>query len=102
ILHVARPVASLAVDDDLVSAPARERIRDGRVRSEIFALMVEDDESESGSEAKTAAAARQIAGQHAEQGRLAGAVGPDETDPVAAQNAHGEIRYHGRAAERFI
>ena len=56
-------------------------------RIEGFAALVEGHLSEVGAEPHLAGIGRQRAGQQIEQCRLAGAVGADDADPVAAQDA---------------
>ena len=56
-----------------------------------LALLVDNDAGERFGERDLAAVGRDLAGQQPEQGRLAGAVGPDQADAVAALDAQGEV-----------
>ncbi len=91
VLHVARDVARLAVDDDLVAASARQRVRDRPVRIEFVAALVQSHNFEIGAVADGAAVGEDLAGEQLDQCRLAGSVRADDTEAVAAHDAEIEI-----------
>ena len=93
-------MARLAADADLVGAAAGQRIAQRRRRVEAFAALVERHHLERDAELHRAGIGRQHAGQQVDQRRLAGAVGADDADPVAARDAQRQILDHDRRRQR--
>ena len=84
ILHVADDVPRLAADDHAVATAPRKGVGDRRLRIEAFPALVEGGDLEIGAELDAAAVGLECAGEEIDQRRLAGAVGADQRDPVAA------------------
>ena len=81
----------LAADHDMVAAAAGQRLGQGRLGIETFAMLVERRHLDVGAKADTAAVRCAAAGQHLDQRGLAGAVRADDADAVAALDADGEV-----------
>src|SRR5690606_15196842 len=101
ILHVARDVAGLAVDDDLIAAAAGERVGQCPARIKLVALLVESDHLQVRSKPYGAAVRLKLARQHLQERRLAGAVGTDDADAVLTKDAGRQTVDNGNTAERF-
>ena len=76
-----------AGDLDIIAAAAGQRILQARLRIERGAILVEARHGEAGAVLHLAALRRERAGQQIDERRLARAIGADEAEPVAAQNA---------------
>src|SRR3954471_16201305 len=84
VLHVADDVLRLAANHDMVAAAAGQRLGQRRPRIETFTMLVERRHLDVGAEPYAAAVRRAAAGQHLDERGLAGAVGADDADAVAA------------------
>src|SRR5262249_25597203 len=85
----ARGHLELAYGEDVLSA--RDRLPGRFVVRERLARLVDDGELHGGTDEDLAAIGLLLAGDHAEERGLAGAVGPDHADDRARGNAEGEI-----------
>ena len=74
-------------------------VDDGALGIELLALLVEVGDLHVGAVRTVAAVGRQLAEQQPQQRRLAGAVGTDEPDAIAAHDAGGEVADDAAAAE---
>src|SRR5688572_32977612 len=83
---MARP----AVDDDGIAAGRRQRLPQGALEVEALPPLVEIDRLDADAEAHLAAVGRDLARQQLDQRGLAGAVGTEDADAVAAHDAGGE------------
>ena len=99
ILHVADDVARLPADEHRVAAPAGQRVAHRRIRIERLAALVERRHLQVDAERDLALVRRELAGQHLQQRRLAGAVRSDQPDAVAALDADREVAHDRRVAE---
>ena len=97
ILHIGDDVLLLAIDHKGLAAPVGQEMRQRLVGID-GPLLVERGDLQIGAEPHRPGVGRQRAGQHAEQRRLAGAVGADQPDPRAAGDAGREIVDHGEVA----
>ncbi len=91
----------LAAHHHRVAVPAGQRLGQRLRRIERLPPLVQRHLRQVGAEPHLARIGRQRAGQQVQQRRLAGAVGADDADPVAAQDAGGEVAHHHPVAERF-
>ena len=89
-------MAALAADRHSVAAAASKCLSQALFRVEGFAALIENYRGEIGAEPNLADIGHQRAGQKIEQCRLAGTVGADDADPVAAHDARRKIP-HDRA-----
>ena len=94
-------MARLAVDDHLVAAPVGQRVGERSGGIEAGALLVQRRRRQVGAETHGAGIGRERSGEQVEQRRLAGAVRPDDAEPVAAQDARREIGDDARLAIGF-
>ena len=99
ILHVADDVLGYPVDDQRVAAAGGERFLERRRRVEGAAALVQRRQFEVGAEPHAARIRLELAGQHADQGGLAGAIGSDNADAVAADHPGGKIPDDDAVAE---
>ena len=91
VLHVAHHVAFLAGDRHLVAIAAGQRVLQGARRVECRALLVQRHRQQVGAERDRAAIGLVAAGQQPQQRGLAGAVAPDDAQPVSAEHAQGQV-----------
>jgi hypothetical protein len=91
----------MAADRHGVAAAASKYLSQALFRVEGFAALIEDYLGEIGAEPDLADIGHQRAGQQIEQRRLAGSVGTDDPDPVAAHDARLKIPYHRPTAIGF-
>src|SRR5262249_41058586 len=75
-----------------------DAVEDGALGVELLAKLVEVGDLEPGAMPNGALVGCSLAEQEPEQGRLAGAVGPDQTDPVAPHDGGGQARHDGPGA----
>jgi hypothetical protein len=87
---------ALAGDRHRVSAAAGQCVAQALFRIESLTPLIEGHLREIGAEPHLAGIGHQCAGEQVEQSRLAGAVGADDADPVAAHDPGREIP-HDRA-----
>src|SRR5205814_1328242 len=83
---------AVAVDLDEVAA-GRDGVGEGRRVVERAAELVEVRDRDFRAATDGARVRLELAQDHLEQGRLAGSIGPDEADLVAAHDARGKIPY---------
>ena len=91
-------MAALAVDGNVVGTVG-EVVAHAAGLVERLAVLVEPGDLEPGAEPHPAPVRLELAQQQPDQGGLAGTVGADDADPVAAQDAGGEVADEGAAAE---
>ena len=101
ILHVADHVARLAADDNPFAVAAGQRVGQCHGRIQFGAALIQRHDGQIGAHLHVAFIGCQRAGQQSQQRGLAGAVRPDDSNPVAAQNTVGEVAHDNAAAERF-
>ena len=77
-----------------LAAAAGQRRGKRRLGIEALAPLVERGDLQIGAEPDVAAVRSQRAGEHIDQRGLAGAVRPDDADPVAACDLDAEIAHH--------
>ena len=101
LLQIADHMAGDAADAERVAAAAGQRVGDREIGVEGGALLVEPSEFDIGPERHRAGVGFEPPGQQFQQRRLARAVRADHADPVAAQDAGGEIAHDGHIAIGF-
>ena len=101
VLGVGGDVHGPAAHQDGVAAARRQSVPQGHVRLQPLARLVEVEGLEVGAHADRAFVRRQFAQQHLDQGGLARAVGADDGQPVAADDAGGQVLEDGPVAERL-
>ena len=84
-----------------VAAPVGQCVGQGLLRVETLPPLVEYDFCQVGAEPDYAGIRGEHASQQAEQGRFAGAVGADNTDPVASHDPHRKFPHDRVIAIRF-
>ncbi|MND87406.1 hypothetical protein D3C80_794060 [compost metagenome] len=90
-----------AAHQDAVAAARRQRVPQGHVRLQPLARLVEVEGFEVGAHAHRALVRGQFAQQHLDQGGLARAVGADDGQAVAADDAGGQVLEDDAVAERL-
>ena len=98
VLHIAGHMLLFAVDQQVLAAPVRQIMGERVVEVQILALLVERGDLQIGAELHRAFVGLQLAGQHLQKRRLAGAIGSDEADAVAAMDPKRERRHDGAIA----
>ena len=93
ILEIGAHMTRLAMHHDLIAARRAQRLPQGLVAVEHGAMLVEIGLGQVLGELDRAAVGLELAGQHAQERRLAGAVGADDADAVAAQDAGREVAH---------
>src|SRR6202000_202668 len=91
VLHVTDDMLRLAADHDVIAAPAGPCFGEGRFWIAAFAVLVERRHLDIGAEPDAAAVRLVGTGQQIDQRGLAGAVRPDNAEPVASLDAGREV-----------
>ena len=94
-------MARLAVDDHLVTPPARQRFRHGPIGIERVAALVESDEFDIGAEPHGTAVGLECAGQEFQDRGFTCAVGPYDAEAVAAHQTQRQVFDDRNAAVAF-
>ena len=84
-------MARMASHHDLIAAEGRERVPEGLIRPEARACLVEIGDLERLREADGPLIRWHLTEDQAQERRLAGAVGPDQAEPVAPHDPEVEI-----------
>src|ERR1700730_1714616 len=100
ILHIPDDMLALAVDLDEIAA-AGERVLQDRFRIEARAALVERCQHKIGAMPDRAPVGGQRAGQEVDERRLAHAMGADQAETIAAQDADREILDDHALAKRL-
>src|SRR5690606_39271625 len=93
VAQIAHHVAALPADLDPFGS-RRDGFGDARLRIELLAHLVEVGDSQSGPDLHAAFGGLERAEHDAQRGGLAGAVGADQADAVAALDQGREVAYH--------
>ncbi|MNJ46401.1 hypothetical protein D3C77_415290 [compost metagenome] len=101
VLGVGGDVHGAAAHQDAVAAARRQRVPQGHVGLQPLARLVEVEGFEVGAHAHGALVRGQFAQQHLDQGGLARAVGADDGQAVAADDAGGQVLEDDAVAERL-
>src|SRR6185503_3391311 len=90
-LQIGAHMAESALHEHAVAALRDEHVAQGLAGIELLAALIEIGEREILRDLDAAGVGRQLADQQLDQRALAGAVGPDDADAVAAQDQRREI-----------
>ena len=98
VLHVADDVTLFPVDDHRVATPAGQRRGDASLGVELFAPLIERRHFEICAELHAAGVRCKCPGEHIDKRGLAGAVRPDEANPVATGDLDVEVTHQNPIA----